>query len=62
MYNKNIWAHYGDLLAIPFFALTVYYFAQIEEKTSLESLLLFFAISGLLADFGFSFIFFFTRH
>jgi hypothetical protein len=59
VYNK--WPHYGDLLAIPFFAMTVYYFAHIEEKTALEWLLLFFAISGLIADVGFSALFLLTR-
>ena len=39
MLFTNKLAHYGDMLAIPFFAITFYYFYQIEEKTTLEMLL-----------------------
>ena len=42
---------YADMLAIPFFALMVYYFLSIKKsKTVIEYLLLLFAISGLILD------------
>ncbi len=47
-------SHYGDVLAIPFFALLTYYFYQIQGKTKLEKLLGFFSFSGLVFDILFS--------
>lgn len=54
---KNI-SHYGDILAIPFFALLVYYFYKIQEKTIMEYILFLFCISGLVLDIFFTFVFF----
>jgi hypothetical protein len=51
-------SHYGDILAIPFFALLVYYFYIIEDKTIIEQILLLFSILGFLLDILFTFLFF----
>ena len=53
----NNLAHYGDMLAIPFFAITFYYFYQIEEKTLLELLLTVFIGITLICDILFTAIF-----
>jgi hypothetical protein len=58
--NNNIINHlcnYGDILAIPLFALLVYYFYHIENKSTLEYILFFFAIIGFVVDTVFSYIF-----
>jgi len=49
--------HYGDMIAIPFFALLSFYFYKKEEKTPIEKILFFFSISGLVADVWFTFIY-----
>ena len=54
----NTLAHYGDILAIPFFILTLYYFIQISEKTCLEWIITAFLAVGLLGDILFTSIFF----
>ena len=54
--------NYGDILAIPFFALLVIYFYNIKDKTKLEYLLLFFAISGFILDILFTYIHFTSRN
>lgn len=51
-------SHYGDILAIPFFSLLSLYFYNIEDKTTIEYVLLFFSICGLLADILFTYIHF----
>ena len=56
---KNI-SHYGDILAIPFFALLVIYFYNIKNKSILEYLLLCFSICGFILDILYSYIFFFN--
>jgi hypothetical protein len=53
----NTLAHYGDVLAIPFFMLTLYYFNQIAEKTWLEWIITGFITICLLGDILFSCIF-----
>ena len=53
----NNLAHYGDMLAIPFFAITFYYFYQIEEKTTLEMLLTLFIGITIISDILFTVIF-----
>lgn len=58
LYTKNI-SHYGDILAIPFFALLVYYFNNIENKSKLEYLLFYFSISGFVLDILYTYIFLF---
>jgi hypothetical protein len=55
--NINIFAHYGDILAIPFFALLFYYFYNKSKKTLLEYILLLFALSGLILDSIFTIIY-----
>ena len=54
---KNI-SHIGDILAIPLFALTTWYFYKIKEKTKLEWILFCFALSGLILDSLFTYLFF----
>jgi hypothetical protein len=54
----NNLAHYGDILAIPFFILTLYYFIQISEKTYLEWIITAFLAVCLLGDILFTSIFF----
>jgi hypothetical protein len=53
---KNF-SHYGDILAIPFFALLVIYFYNIEHKTTIEYVLLCFSISGFILDILYTYIF-----
>jgi hypothetical protein len=55
---KNI-SHYGDILAIPFFALLVIYFYNIKNKSILEYVLLCFSICGFILDILYSYIFFY---
>jgi hypothetical protein len=55
--TKNL-SHYGDILAIPFFALLTIYFYSIEDKSVLEYILLFFSISGFVLDIFYTYIFF----
>lgn len=50
-------SHYGDILAIPFFALLVIYFYNIEDKTIIEYVLLLFSISGFILDILYTYIF-----
>ena len=47
--NSNI-SHYGDIAAIPFFALLFYYFYVIEEKNTLENILMLFCFAGFVLD------------
>jgi hypothetical protein len=54
---KNL-SHYGDILAIPFFALLAIYFYAIEHKSIIEYLLLYFSISGFILDILYTYIFF----
>ena len=48
--------HIGDILAIPFFFLLALYFYNIKQKTSFEYILFFFAITGLIADIYFTYM------
>jgi len=50
-------SHYGDILAIPFFALLAIYFYNIEEKSIIEYVLLCFSISGFILDIFYTYIF-----
>ena len=58
---KDYISHYGDILAIPFFALLILYFYQIENKTILEYILFCFSIFGFLLDILFSYYFLFDK-
>jgi hypothetical protein len=53
---KNF-SNYGDILAIPFFALLVIYFYNIKNKSTIEYVLLWFSISGFILDILYTFIF-----
>jgi hypothetical protein len=53
---KNI-SHYGDILAIPFFALLAMYFYNIQQKTIIEYVLFYFSISGFILDILYTYIF-----
>jgi hypothetical protein len=55
---KNI-SHYGDILAIPFFALSIIYFYNIEDKSILEYILFLFFICGFVLDILYTYIFLF---
>lgn len=54
-------SHIGDIFAIPLFLLTFLYFYEIEEKSLVEYILLFFSLSGLLLDSIFTFVWI-SRH
>jgi hypothetical protein len=60
MINLNNYAHYGDILAIPFFMLLSIYFYNKNRKTLLEYILFFFAISGFVLDSIFTYIYLFN--
>ena len=49
--------NYGDILAIPLFALLVYYFYNIENKSTIEYVLFYFSIIGVIVDTVFTYIF-----
>jgi len=57
MVDLHSMSHWGDLLAIPGFALLIYYFYNLEEKTILEYLLLLFSITALILDILFTYEF-----
>lgn len=44
----NRLSNYGDILAIPFFALLIIYFFNIENKSPIEYVLFLFSISGFV--------------
>lgn len=50
-------SHYGDILSIPFFALLIIYFYNIEHKSIIEYLLLCFSIGGFILDILFTCMF-----
>ena len=54
---KNL-SHYGDILALPLFALLTYYFYTLENKNPIEYLLLFFGFTGFVLDGLFTYIYF----
>ena len=43
-------SHYADIIAIPFWIIAVYYFCSIERRNTIEDLLLFFTVCGLILD------------
>ncbi len=51
-------SHYGDILAIPGFALLILYFYTIENKTVFEYVLFGFSICGFVLDILYTFLFF----
>jgi len=59
-YNYKIikkFSHYGDILAIPFFALLIIYFYKIKNKSKYEYILFYFSISGFILDILFTYFF-----
>lgn len=58
-YNNFIknFSNYGDILAIPFFALSIIYFYNIKDKSIIEYVLLWFSISGFILDILYTYIF-----
>ena len=58
---NNELAHYGDVLAIPFFGLCIYYFMNIKRKTWFEYSLLIFTILGFCFDILYTYIYFTTK-
>ena len=50
-------SNYADILAIPMFALFIFYFYNIENKNSIENILFLFSIIGLTLDVVFTYIF-----
>jgi len=56
-YIIDNFSHFGDVLAIPFFAMLVIYFYNIEGKSIIEYILLWFSISGLILDILFTYLF-----
>jgi len=40
----------GDIIAIPLFALSTYYFAMKQKRNHIENMLLLFSAGGFLAD------------
>ena len=51
-------SHYGDILAIPFFALLVIYFYNIKNKSIIEYVLFCFSITGFIVDILYTYLFF----
>jgi uncharacterized membrane protein (DUF106 family) len=46
--------HIGDILAIPFFAWLSYYFYNLPQRTTQETILFIFSVGGLIADLVFT--------
>ena len=55
-------SNYGDLFAIPFFALLIFYFYQLEDKNILEWVLFLFSISGFILDIFFTYLFYLSKN
>lgn len=53
----NDLCHYGDILAIPFFAWLSIYFYNIENKSIVEYILFLFSIGGFIMDLIYTFIY-----
>jgi hypothetical protein len=53
--NKDDLPVYGDMLAIPMFALSFNYFYKIKNRTLTEELLMLFSFIGLMADIFFTY-------
>jgi len=53
-------SHYGDILAIPLFALMIIYFYSIKYKSKTEYVLFFFSIFGFVLDILYTYMFLFN--
>ena len=51
-------SNYGDILAVPLFAILAVYFYNMENKSPLECVLFIFAVVGFVVDVTFTYIFF----
>jgi hypothetical protein len=51
-------SHYGHILAIPFFGLLILYFYGIENKSSIEYVLLIFSVLGFILDIFYTYLFY----
>ena len=56
--KANNWAHYGDIIAIPFFFITFLYFYRKETKTLQEELIMLFILTALIMDIIFTWHFY----
>jgi hypothetical protein len=54
----NSISHFGDIFAIPLFALMIFYFNHIEHKTQIEYVLYFFSICGFILDIIFTYLYY----
>ena len=57
----NKLAHYGDMVAIPFFLISIIYFYRIENKTTLENIILIFLLGCFIFDLLFTYIYLSTK-
>jgi len=53
----NNLSHYGDIFAIPCFAILIIYFYNITNKNLFEYVLFYFGIFGFILDILFTYIF-----
>lgn len=60
MKHENI-SHYGDILAIPFFAILFLYFYWIPEKSYIEYILMIFSMFGFVLDILYTYMFVYQR-
>jgi hypothetical protein len=58
----RLMSNIGDIMAIPFFALMVFYFYNIENKSVVENILYAFSIGGLILDIFFTYLFLCKRN
>jgi hypothetical protein len=56
MNTKDI-VRFGDILAIPFFLILIFYFIKKQTLSDIEILLLLFSIGGFLFDTFFTFLY-----
>jgi hypothetical protein len=48
--NLQNLCHYADILAIPLFFLTFWYFYHLENKTYIEYIIMLFGLGGFIID------------
>jgi hypothetical protein len=61
-FNLENLCHYADILAIPLFFLTFWYFYELKNKTYIEYLIMLFGLSGFILDTFFVFLAFMVYH
>jgi len=57
MRNIHNISHYGDIFAIPFFALLSIYFYMMENKTTMEYIFMIFSMLGFVLDIFYTYLF-----